>query len=207
MISEKIKRPTGRAIRLVSVLLSLILLTGFSPPMQPRNLLKTPIANQKTSLQNWVAVGDAKLEEFDGILCYVVRNGGHFRQEVKLPPEAAGQYIVVIGRGSSERVDPKGAITGLPYIYGYVLGEGEPMKEIILGNLESSYLIGRGRANEWVKMFAIFKIPQIAKGVRYIIGQAQQPDVPQTGSAVRFDDLGLYFFSSPYDAQVFINKY
>ena len=198
---------TKRINILVLVLLSFVALTGFSPPMQPRNLLQTPIANLTLSSRYWVASWDATIEKFDGILCYVVRNGGHFRQEIKLPPDAAGQYLVLIGRGSPERVDPNGAITGLPYIYGYVLGEGEALKEPILGNLQSSWLLGRGRANEWVKMFAAFKLPQTAKGVRYIIGQAQQKDVPQTGSAARFDDLGLYLFPSPYEAQVFINKY
>jgi hypothetical protein len=37
--------------------------------------------------------------------------------------------------------------------------------------------------------------------------QAERMGVPHNGSAARFDDLGVYFFSSVDEAESFVNAY
>jgi hypothetical protein len=192
---------------LVIILLSFVALTGFSSPMQPpKNLLQTPIANATTSPKHWTAAGEATIEKFDGILCYVVRNGGKFSQVVNLPPDAAGQYVVLIGRGSAERANENGSILDLPSIYGQVLGE-EQGKQRILALMEGRSTIDHGPANTWAKLGGIFKVPEGAKGIRFFLSQGELKDLPHNGAAARFDDLGLYLFPTESDARTFVSRY
>ena len=41
-----------------------------------------------------------------------------------LPTGAVGQYVVMIGRAASERINSDGAITGLPSLYGFMMNFG-----------------------------------------------------------------------------------
>jgi hypothetical protein len=88
------------------------------------NLLLNPNADSKT--ENWRFSGQATVEEFDGDTVFVVRNQGSFSQEVNLTESDIGKFALLIGRGSSERINADGAITGLPYLYGYMLGSSSP---------------------------------------------------------------------------------
>src|SRR5262249_50733660 len=60
-------------------------------------------------------------EQIDGVPCFTVRSPGAFVQEVALPPAAAGMYAVIVG-GQTGRVNAGPSITGLPYLYGLVIG-------------------------------------------------------------------------------------
>ena len=92
---------------------------------QSRNLLQNPNADLRTEF--WRAFGEARAEPATGDnLCFVVRNGGYFIQDVPLPDDATGQYLVLIGRGASQRINDDGAITGLPYLYGYMMEQDAP---------------------------------------------------------------------------------
>jgi hypothetical protein len=197
----------GKIKILSLVLLSFVLLTGFSSPMQPpKNLLKSSIANLTTSNRDWKATGEATIEKFDGLLCYVVRNGGTFSQVATFPSDPVEQYIVLIGRGSAERINPNGSTLDLPVIYGQVLGE-EQGKERILTYALGTTMVVRGPANEWVKMAGIFQLHEGVKGLRFFLGQGEPKGVVHNGSAARFDDLGLYVFSTEREAQLFVRNY
>lgn len=63
----------------------------------------------------------ATTEQIDGVPCFTVRSPGAFVQEVALPPAAAGMYAVIVG-GQTGRVNAGPSITGLPYLYGLVIG-------------------------------------------------------------------------------------
>src|SRR5262249_28213054 len=90
---------------------------------QTDNLLLNPKANDGAN--NWRASGNAQVEQSDdGDWRFVVRNRSHFVQDVQLPEDAAGKYALLIGRVSSERIDPDGAITGLPCLYGHMVRGG-----------------------------------------------------------------------------------
>lgn len=77
-----------------------------------------------------------------------------------LPHDAAGQYAILIGRGSSERINPDGAITGLPYLYGYMMGEGKSNGGHILDYLQGQEMRSSAEyRDEWIKMWGIFLVP------------------------------------------------
>jgi hypothetical protein len=59
------------------------------------------------------------------------------------------------------------------------------------------------RENEWGPMFGIFRVPQGSGTIRFFLNQAERRDMPQNGSAARFDDLGLYLFATEEDARAF----
>ena len=180
----------------------LLCLAGTRAGAQTENLLQNP--NADLEAQHWRAFGQATIEEVDGNRLFVVRNGGHFLQDVVLPKGAVGKFAVLIGRGSSERINADGAITGLPYLYGYMMAPGNPDGGHIFAYLQGRRMLGSATfAGEWVKMWGVFKVPEGTGRIRFFLNQAASRDVPQNGSAARFDDLGLYLFATEEEAKSF----
>lgn len=169
---------------------------------QPRNLLQNPNAGLGTKF--WTTFGDASVELMPGDnFCFVVRNGGYLLQDVVLPDDAVGQYAVLIGRGASERINEDGAITGLPYLYGYMMEQGRSEK--VLAYLQGQRMLGRTNIrDQWVAMSGIFQVPEGTRKIRFFLNQALRQGVPHNGSAARFTDLGLYLFSSKQEAEAFV---
>ena len=174
---------------------------------QTDNLLLNPKASDGAN--NWRAFGNAAVEQSDdGDWRFVVRNKGYFFQDVQLPEDAAGKYALLIGRVSSERINPDGAITGLPYLYGYMMDGAKPSGGRILSYLQGQQMLCRaGTVNEWVTAWGIFEVPDGTHAIRFFLDQAERKDVPQNGSAARFDDLGLYLFSTEGEAKAFAQAY
>ena len=171
---------------------------------QYRNLLENPNADQE--LKRWRAFGEATVEVSTGNnSCFVVRNGGYFFQDVLLTDDAVGQYAVLIGRGASERINDNGAITGLPYLYGYMM---EEKGDSVLAYLQGQQMLANTRMrDEWVDMWGIFRVPEKTKRIRFFLNQALRNGVPHNGSAARFDNLGLYLFAVKEDAEAFVRQY
>jgi hypothetical protein len=188
--------------------LGLLLLTGLQLSSvcqaQATNLLRNPDASAQSA--SWRAYGEATVEPTTGNnLCFVVRNGGYFLQDVELPKEAAGQYAVLIGRGSSERINADGAITGLPYLYGYMMEKGRPDRKEILAYLQGQEMRSRSVIKgEWVQLSGVFEVPEGTNTIRFFLNQAERKGVPHNGSAARFDDLGLYLFATKEEAENFV---
>jgi hypothetical protein len=192
--------------RLALVLLTTLagsLIRQATPASAPANLLDNPDAILSQS--RWLAFGDAKIGLCGGDPCFVVRNHGTFQQVVTLPADSVGKFLVLIGSGSSERINPDGAITGLPYLYALVeAADGRR----ILAYLQGQQLLGRATdANAWVTMSGVFALPEGAARVVFDLNQAERRDVPQNGSAARFDHLGLYLFASESEARAFIEHW
>ena len=174
---------------------------------QSRNLLQNP--NADLGAEFWRPFGNATVEVATGNnLSFVVRNGGYFVQDVPVPDDAAGQYLVLIGRGASERINADGAITGLPYLYGYMMEQGPPNGGKVLAYLQGQRMLADTKIrDEWVDMWGIFQIPERTKRIRFFLDQASRQGVPHNGSAARFDNLGLYVFATREDAVAFVNQY
>jgi hypothetical protein len=174
---------------------------------QPRNLLQNPNGDQAAEF--WRAFGEATVEQVTGNnLCFVVRNGGYFIQDVPVPDDAAGQYAVLIGRGSSQRIHEGGAITGLPYLYGYMMDKAGPRGGHVLEYLQGQRMRAKTKIrDEWVDMWGIFQVPEKTKVIRFFLSQASRSGVPHNGSAARFDNLGLYLFATKEDAEAFVSGY
>ena len=106
-----------------SLLLLVFCLSAITAGAQTENLLQNPKADLEA--RHWRTFGQAAVEEVGGNRVFVVRDGGYLFQDVVLPGDAVGKFAVFIGRGSSERVNLDGAITGLPYLYGYMMAPEE----------------------------------------------------------------------------------
>jgi len=187
-----------------------IIWLAFSLPAtkaQTGNLLQNTSANDGTL--NWHAYGAATVEKSsNGDWHFVVRNKGYFLQDVTLPEGSMGKYALLIGRVSSERINPDGAITGLPYLYGYMMERASQRGCVIKAYLQGRELLCRaGSENEWVPVWGIFCVPPGTGAIRFFLNQAEQKGVPQNGSAARFDDLGLYLFATEEEARAFVEAY
>jgi hypothetical protein len=192
---------------LLRVLLPSLLLCLAEAPIyaQTENLLQNPRAD--VAAQHWQAFGGATIEEVKGNQHFVVRNGGYFLQDVMLPENSEGKFAVLIGNGSTERVNPDGAITGLPYLYGYMMASGKPVGVSILDYLQGNEMLCSATVvGEWVRMWGIFTVPTGTGKIRFFLNQAERQGLPQNGSAARFDDLGLYLFATKKEAQLFIQQ-
>lgn len=185
----------------------LMLIVNAPVNAQSQNLLQNP--NADLGEQSWRASGEAAIESAGANdPHFVVRNGGSFYQDVELPKDAAGQYVVFIGQGASERINVDGAITGLPYLHGYMMqprgADGKEILEYLQGQRMRAHT---NAADQWVKMSGIFQVPEGTTKVRFFLHQASRAGVPHNGSAARFDHLGLYLFATKEDAQEFVRQH
>ena len=192
----------------LTILSALIVMIAASPVFaQPQNLLRNPNADLQT--QFWQTFGETAVETsaFKSPF-FVVTNGGYFCQEVPLPKDASGKYALFIGLGASERINAYGAITGLPYLYGYMMSDVSPRKNRILDYLQGQNMRAAPTYQlEWVPMWGIFHVPNGTGSMRFFLKQALRNGMPHNGSAAYFDDLGLYLFETEEEAQTFVNYY
>ncbi len=175
---------------------------------QPTNILNGPFADE--SMDYWTADGDAVIEEVNGDPCFVLRDGGFFSQEIDLPEDVFGKFILIIGTVSSERINANGIITGLPYFYGYMMAENTENEDSadIYAYLQSTDAFDSiNIENEWVVTWEIFPVQEDSGSIQLFLNQAEQRGVPHNGSAARFDDLGVYVFSSVEQARLFVDEY
>lgn len=157
----------------------------------------------------WKYSGEAALElTGSGKSVFAVRNKGSIWQEFVLPKDSAGKYVLLISRCSSERVEPNGIITGLPYLYGYMLNRGQQTRGSIDEYLQGQNMRCRPTTeNEWVYQWGVFKVPPTTVKIRLYLDQAERSGVPQNGSIARFDDVGAFLFESESEAFRFITDY
>jgi hypothetical protein len=189
-----------------SLPLLLLCLATTQARAQTENLLQNP--NADLEARHWRAFGHATVEEVNGARLFVVRDGGYFLQDVTLPEGAVGKFAVLIGRGSTERINPDGAITGLPCLYGYMMAPGNPEGGRVVAYLQGQQMSSSATSvGEWVKMWGIFKVPEGTGGIRFFLNQASRRGAPHDGSAARFDDLGLYLFTTEEEAESFAGSY
>jgi len=167
------------------------------------NFLPNGKADSKT--EHWHVV-KTTVEEYNGDKVFVLRNGGHLHQWVQLTDEAIGKYALFIGRVSSELADVDGKpSTNPPYLYIYnanpsAISEGQIMRDDAKGE------------NDWFTIYAIYQLPKegftgFMKCILYQQNVRKNHNVPNEGSAVRFDNLGLYLFETEKDALEFAKAY
>lgn len=197
----------GFPAKLAILFLVSVLLGSVCVAQRSNNLLQNPDANG--AMNFWRPYGEANVERLsNGNVCFVVRSGGYFYQDVELPQQSDGKYVLLIGHGASERINSDGSITGLPYLYGYMMEKGRPDQKEIRSYLQGQQMLGRSAfRDEWVKMAGIFKVPAGTTTIRFFLKQAERSGDPPNGSAARFDNLGLYLFETKEEAEAFAFQY
>ncbi len=168
-----------------------------------QNLLEN--GNATESGAYWLITSDAAVEPCDGDPCFRLRKPGGVQQTVLLPASAVGKYLVAVGSAASERVNSDGVITGLPSLYGLIgISDGTRF----VGYLTGQNMLARPPApGVWAKMSGVFRVPERAARISFQLHQAEARGTPPNGSAVRFDNLGLYLFPSEAEAQSFAAKW
>jgi len=173
------------------------------------NILNGPNADSDTGY--WVAAGNSDIEEVDGDPCFVIRDGGYFAQEIALSRETAGQFAVLAGFVSSKRMVADATITGLPYIYGYMMkaedmnnGTASPIRSFLQVVDDRSHMTAQ---SDWLPIWGIFQVPEDTGRIMVFLKQAKQRGVSYNNSEARFDDLGVYLFSSAEEALAFVDEH
>jgi len=168
------------------------------------NLIKYPDARQFT--QHWKTKGEVSLEkdaQEEDNYNFVIRYSGMIWQDV--PIDADGRYALLISWASSERVNPDGDQTGLPFLYGDMLNKSDL-------NRINQYLHGQhmmletDTVNEWKIIYGIFQVPPGTGAIRLFL-QQEVGSQPQNGSAARFDEPGIFLFDTQEQAEEFAKKY
>ena len=190
-------------IRPIVAVLSLLLIQGGSSLRDvPGNLLIDPRADLGSAA--WRRIGDATVENRDGNSSFMVRNQGRFQQTVNIPIARGSRYAVFLARASSERINADGSITGLPYLYGMMLGEERGR---ILAHLQGQGMRSHSRKrDEWSTLWGVFEVPEGTVSILFQLGQAEQRGDPQNGSAARFDDAVLVLLPTLDEAKALVEK-
>lgn len=180
----------------------IMLLFACQPENWPDNLLMNPNAEEGSG--HWVSLGEASVDENAcETPCFSVRNGGQFHQDVPISREH-GQYALMIGCVTSDYMNPDGAITDLPYLYGYMMRD----QNRIDAYLQGQHMRGDGIIeNEWSTAWGTYEVPTTTTSLRFFLNQANMADVPYSGEAAYFDELGLYQFDSEARALRFVDNY
>ena len=194
---------------IVFMLLSCFLLSTAVVNAESLNVLNG--SNADAGLDYWVTAGNTVIEEVDGDPCFVIRNGGYFAQEIVLSDNAAGQFAVLTGLVSSKRTNTNGTITGMPYIYGYMM-EAENQNNGATGPIHTFLQVVDNRDNvtsdsDWLPIWGIFPVPEDTGRIMVFLKQAKQRGIAFNDSESRFDDLGVYLFSSAEEARAFVDDY
>jgi hypothetical protein len=169
---------------------------------------KVAVPNKDYLLEQEQKPKQAIVEEFNGNNAFIVRNKGYFYQDVNLTESDIGKFALLIGHGSSERINTDGAITGLPYLYGRMMNTSNPKESKTHAFLQAREMLARtSYQDQWVTMFGVFRISEGTGAIRFYLKQAERRDVPQNGSTARFDNLGLYLFGTEKEALEFAKAY
>jgi hypothetical protein len=172
-----------------------------STPITTRNLLQDPDARGGGTA--WKFSGDAGVERTGSGSCFVVRNSGSITQDVVLPQNPTGKYLLIFGWLSSERINPDAANTGLPAFSGYLMA---PRGGEINVYLQGQQLrCSATKPNTRAPAFGVFQVVPNSGRVRLFLGQSQNARVPQNGSAARFEDPGLYLFDTEEEAKIYLD--
>jgi hypothetical protein len=189
----------------------ILLLAAFMSAMSPypaaaqdsMNLLVNTAAD--SGLSTWRVDGEAAVEEFEGNRCFVLRNGARLTQEVELPGDSAGKFVLFIAHVFGERTDRPEDITDQPYLYGLTLSADR--RRILLHNQAATMGGLAVPPGQWGKSWGVFRVPEGASSILYQLGQGLRRGTLRNGSAARFDDVGLFVFNTRDAAERFVQRY
>jgi hypothetical protein len=170
----------------------------------PGNLVVDPGADAGGA--GWTTSREgATIEVVDGDAVFVIRDRGSFQQVVPIPATAPGTHVVLLARASTERINRDGSITGLPYLYGLVMGIDRGR---IIGYLQGQRMLSDAKQpNAWTTLSGMFPVPEGATAIALSLKLGERRGDPQNGSAARFDDVAMVLLPTEHDAREFLAKY
>ena len=149
----------------------------------------------------WASGGAAAIDPCDGNKCFALSGAAEFHQQVLLPSDAAGKFVVLVGSASMDLINVDRNISGRPSLYG-IVGAEDGYR--VVAHLQGQNLGARATmAHEWVPVSGVFKLPEDSFVVSLQLKRGSVRGVPDNGSVARFDDLGVYVFATETDARSF----
>jgi hypothetical protein len=185
---------------MASRILIALMVLGVQLAPAPPNLVQNggPFEGRRA----WTGSEGATIDSCQGVACFTVRYPGAWQQVLMLPPDAPGKHIVIIARGSAERVLPDGNITGLPYLWAQVLDAHDRWIRVYQG-----MRLQPVAPDQWGTLHGVFVVPEGACRLRLRLGQAQRRGTPNNGSAARFRDVQVRLFETEADARAFVTRF
>ncbi len=138
--------------------------------------------------------------------CFAVRNGAEWAQFARLPEGSVGKFLVVLGRGSSERVWRDGNITGVPYLH-VAFAKASLTRYIYVDVRTDTDRSDATRVNQWVTMSTIKPIPPEAAFLWLKLAHGLRRGTPHNGSAAWFKDVEARIFDTQDAARHYIDSY
>lgn len=170
-----------------------------SDEVLPSNLLVNPSAEEGFTGWMFYPVSGVTTDSVDNHVFYT--RFGHIWQDVVLPPQSENKYVLLIGKAMPEYIVP-GSITRHPYLYGYQMSNG-----FILEYMQGQNMLHTGDANEWQKLYGIFRIKNTVSKIRFFLMQASQVGDPPDGTKALFDDIELLIFDTWEEAYLYQQTY
>lgn len=175
------------------------------------NLLLNPSAD--CGLEYWMPWNIAKvvsidsnfvfsIEEDEALNTYENGSGSHIAQDVMLPLNSEGQYVVMAGYVMTEG---KNNFTYGENLWAYFLDRNSYFAVYPIATAETmTHSCGQGC---WQPRWGIFQIPQGIGYVRFFMDIQWLPGDDPAGVAGYFDDLELRVFPTYGEASVFVDTY
>lgn len=147
-------------------LLLIMLMTLAAPQLPPPNLVEN--GDARAGEVHWTrsrahrpltgeGAKDASVESCDSTPCFVLRNGAGWNQQIRLHEDPAGKFLLIVARGSTERIPEDGSITGRPYLWARLIGVAPFQKGVLQG-----MALQPTAPNVWGTMYGIFRVPPAA---------------------------------------------
>lgn len=190
---------------MAKLLLILLTISGINLTVSAQtNLLSNPDARQ--DLRHWKVYGDVSVTA-DDVPRFAVHSG-HMVQIVPLDG-AAGKFLVLIGRGATEKSKSDRIITGLPSLTGYLLSTFNPhgVNQINTYMFAGTPKAASSSPDQPTKFYGIYQIPLNTLGVQATVSRAIRKDEEDDGSAAIFFSIGLYLFGTREEAVAFAKGY
>ena len=146
---------------------------------------------------------NAFVETWEGVPCFVLRNHGSWNQQVRLHEDHEGKYLLIIARGSSERVHPDDNITDLPYLWAQVLNDAPPSNDNVFQRMG----LQSKTPNQWKTMHGIFRMPKNGRAITLKLSLGSRNGTPHDGSAGRFRHVEMRLFESRAEAEAYVAVY
>ena len=180
------------------------------PPLECRNLLVNPSAEEGRG--GWIYYGHS------GVACgpsddlppnncafYTedhINARAHIYQDVQVPPEAEGKYLLLIADSWVAHTVP-GSITRHPYLYGYQFNRDN---RIIL-YMQGQNMLHWEAPKVWDVISGIFAIEPGTVKIRLFLMQAWRLGDSPDGTRAMFDDVELRVFDSKEKALAYRDAY
>ncbi|MFH1253420.1 MAG: hypothetical protein V1664_03780 [Candidatus Uhrbacteria bacterium] len=169
--------------------------------------IDTDEKNYAPMVGNWEEYGNVNVTD-DGRVRITQKGSqsGHLFTDVNIPNN--DDYLVFVSYTRAENPYPNFSngtenITGLPYLYAYLLDDGKIIEYVSETSMRQSAAVGK----TWQVTYGIVYVPSNSESMRLFLKQALNSNVTPDGRTAVFYKPGLYFADSYSEAYDVVEAY